>query len=309
MATIGLYDIDFNHGGTFSLSLPLMKAWTKLIDEGHVVIMMKPYEKTGRYTKIFYFKESQSLKIPNSLTINTDKGKMIGYGFYGENNLLPDTAAAQPSFTPYDINSDRIKNKTLYKSIKGNSIIDWREKDFTGVKTGSGITYVNDRDFLKESDWSELFNHFDNNIQFIHTLNPCSMEQAREILSKPYVNSRICVPINPVMNVGDIQYLLSMNGVTFDNTLLSNEELFAFIFFIKTFSGVKIRFRVYTSTNPFTNKLLNWGMSGRIESFAAFCGKDYNDTNKEYYYFKHRRLLRQNPTYITPDEAIKELTF
>ena len=31
MATIGLYDIDFNHGAGLSLSLPLMKAYAGLM--------------------------------------------------------------------------------------------------------------------------------------------------------------------------------------------------------------------------------------------------------------------------------------
>ena len=32
---IGLYDIDFNHGKTFSLSLPLMKTYTYFYNLGH----------------------------------------------------------------------------------------------------------------------------------------------------------------------------------------------------------------------------------------------------------------------------------
>lgn len=171
MSTIGLYDIDFNHGQHFSISLPLMKAYRKLSKEGHIVIMMKPYEKTGRFNKIFYFKDGKT-KIPNSLTINTDKGKMIGYGFYGSANLLEDTALTPPDFTPYEMNMERVKNKTLFNSIRNNSIIDWREKDFAGVRPGAGITYVNDRDFMDEYDWEEIFDHFDNNINFIHTLYP-----------------------------------------------------------------------------------------------------------------------------------------
>nr|DAL45315.1 MAG TPA_asm: hypothetical protein [Caudoviricetes sp.] len=32
--------------------------------------MMKPYEKTGRYNQIFYFKDNPKLKIPKKLIIN-----------------------------------------------------------------------------------------------------------------------------------------------------------------------------------------------------------------------------------------------
>lgn len=44
MATIGLYDVDFNHGGTFNLSVPLMKVYERLVSS-HQVVLMKPYEK------------------------------------------------------------------------------------------------------------------------------------------------------------------------------------------------------------------------------------------------------------------------
>lgn len=32
MASIGLYDVDLNHGTSFNISLPLMKAYAKLIE-------------------------------------------------------------------------------------------------------------------------------------------------------------------------------------------------------------------------------------------------------------------------------------
>ena len=156
---------------------------------------------------------------------------MIGYGFYGANHLLDDTAATPPSFTPYSNCSSRIKNKSLYKSIMSNSIIDWREKDFTGIKKGSGITYVNDRDFLLEPDWEDLFNNFSNNISFIHSLRPQGRDQIKSILSKNYITSKICIPIDQ-LNIDDIKYCLQMNGAVFDITNITNEKLFSFIFLI-----------------------------------------------------------------------------
>lgn len=35
MATIGLYDLDFFHGRAFTISLPLMHVYSKLMKEGH----------------------------------------------------------------------------------------------------------------------------------------------------------------------------------------------------------------------------------------------------------------------------------
>ena len=75
-----------------------------------------------------------------------------------------------PSFEPYDLFSNEIRNKELYKSIRANSLIDWREKNFAGARAGAAITYVNDRNFLDEEDWEDLFNHYDNNIDFIHSI-------------------------------------------------------------------------------------------------------------------------------------------
>lgn len=60
--------------------------------------MMNPYEKVGRYTKIYYFKDNPTLALPQKLKISK-KGKTLGYGFYGEAGLTnPDVIAAIPSF-------------------------------------------------------------------------------------------------------------------------------------------------------------------------------------------------------------------
>lgn len=146
--TVGLYDIDFNHKTSFSISLPLMKAYNKLYKEGHQVIMMKPYEKTSRYNKVFYFKESPTLMVPKNLIIDSDKAKYYGYGFLKKSGLSDSTKSVPPSFFPYEVNSNRIRNKPLFSRIKNNCLIDWRERDFTNYRKGTTTTFINDTDFL-----------------------------------------------------------------------------------------------------------------------------------------------------------------
>ena len=99
-----------------------MHTYTRLMNEGHQVLMMKPYEKTGRYNKILYFKDNPNLIIPKKMVINTDKGQFYGYGFYGKSGLKEETLQATPSFAPYDLMSSTMKGKALYQSIKANSI-------------------------------------------------------------------------------------------------------------------------------------------------------------------------------------------
>lgn len=310
MATIGLYDIDFNHGQNFSISLPLMKAYRKLSDEGHIVIMMKPYEKTGRYNKIFYFKEGKN-PIPKGLTINTEKGKMVGYGFYGKTNLLAETIATPPDFTPYEMNYERIKNKTLFKSIRQNSLISWRDKDFSGVRTGAGITYVTDRDFMDNYDWEELFDHFDNNIKFIYTLYP-NQDQIKSLMHKNYAGAKIVVPIS--FDEELVRELLDTKNIFFNNLTVSPKELLAFITFVKTFSNERIPFHFPCPNDELGMTIIHWGQNREQNSYVAFRKKysGYLPIDSFHFNFKPKELLYQNPQDITPqqfkDKYLKYLT-
>lgn len=308
MATIGLYDIDFNHGKTFSLSLPLMKAYTRFINEGHVVEMMQPYEKTGRYNQIFYFKENPSLKIPNGLTINSEKGAMIGYGFHGKTELSQKTKDAIPSFLPYDMNEKRLKSVYVYGQIKKNNLIDWRAKDFSYTFPNKTTTFVNDRDFLKEPDWEELFEHYDNVIEFIHTLKPDSYEQAKLILEKSYGHiTRIEVPFTFDMN--KINYYLSMQGVKFDDRGIDNEGLFIFILAAKMYRNERLQFHSHLSDDPFRQNLYSWAANRERISYAAFMDSKFNDMAPEHYNFKYRLLLKQDPTRLEYSDIQDELIY
>lgn len=132
-----------------------MKAYTKFYKKGHQIIMMPPYEKTGRYTRVFYFKDNPQLQVPKKIVFN-DKSSLYGYGFYKNSGLSEEVSLLPPSFEPYEFSS-KVRNEKLLRSIKNNNFVDWREKDFTYVHSGKTYTYINDRDFLEENDWKELF--------------------------------------------------------------------------------------------------------------------------------------------------------
>lgn len=301
MSTIGLYDIDLNHSNNFSLSLPLMKAYTKFYKEGHQIIMMSPYEKTGRYNKVFYFKDNPKLIVPKNIVFN-EKSSLHGYGFYKNSTLSKEVAALPPSFEPYEFSS-RIKNKKLLKSIKNNNFIDWREKDFTYMSSGKTYTYINDRDFMEEYDWKDLFKNFDNNIEFIHPLYPINNNQAKELLLT-YFGTKTVV-IKPSFNEDDIKFFSQHINAYYD---VSNEnEMLLLIFAGKILTENAIRIPLIKCDSPYKKRLAEWGKKGQI-SFKEFLGKDFDD--KDYLKTKNRLLLKQNPKKITFKEFKSEyLTF
>ena len=305
MATIGLYDIDFNHGPSFSISLPLMKAYNGLIKQGHQVIMMKPYELTGRFNKIFYFKDSPKLVVPKKLVIPDKEVKMLGYGFYKTSGLSTEEIInTPPSFVPYDLCSNRIKNKDLYNSIKSNSLVDWREKDFTGVRNGAGITYVYDRDFLSEPDWEELFDHFDNNIKFLHKIksdNKYDNSQILKFIEKPYVGTEIIV--HSGFDVDLMKKLDEYKGITYDYQ--DEMDLFMQIMISKII-GIKISFEFKITNDFFIQHLLRWNnLYGRI-SFKEYMTEMNIWDSRRFINFPYRILLTQDPKKITYNELVEE---
>ncbi len=285
--TIGLYDIDFNHGKTFSLSLPLMKVYNKLYSERHQVIMMQPYEKTNRYNKIYYFKDSKSLRVPNNLIIDTDKGEVLGYGFLGTSGLKS-AAKVPPSFSPYELNSDRIKNKKLFNSIKNNNLVDWREKDFTYTFSGKSKTYIIDRDFLLEEDWKDLFSSFDNNIEFINSLTARNFHQTKEFL-KLYSGALHKIVTSPPSSIDE---LIEYSPFCIYKNSFSIEQIFLIILAAKQQGSYSIDFSWNGTT--FENAIIKWGKNKTRESFNIFTKQKFEST-KEFNQFPNRVLLKQNP--------------
>lgn len=309
MATIGLYDIDLHHGKAFSISLPLMQAYARLKSEGHQVIMMKSYEKTGRYNQIFYFKDNPRLEIPKKLIINQDKGKFCGYGFYGTSGISPETMEFAPSFEPYDLFSNEVRNKALYKSIRTNSLIDWREKNFAGAKAGAAITYVNDRNFLEEEDWEDLFNHYDNNIDFIHSIRARGYDdQAFIKLAQKPLGAKTELIAHSGLNKETFERFKNCRGIKYDYS--GPMDLFMQIFISKVIDiPIEFEFKYPQgdfNENFFVTHMIRWNnLYGRISFKDYMIEMNVWDPNK-YINFPYRLLLQQDPTKITYNELVEE---
>lgn len=300
MATIGLYDMDFNHGSGFTLNLSLMKAYARFTEEGHQVIMMDAYEKTGRFNKIFYFKDNPALVIPRKLVIDQDKSVYCGLGYYGNTGLSEKTEAYTPSFTPYDLMKHKIRNKELYGSVKKNSLIDWRTKDFSLTKGDAIYTYVNDRNFLLEDDWRELFQHYDNKISFLHTVSTYSIEQAKEFkeLAPNIAKSRILVPLTT--DAEALEMFAGNDNYCFDNRGDTDAHICLIILAAKTLTDKKISF-FNNGTTKFQKDLCKWARAGQV-SFKDFMGNDFNES--DYITFPNRLLLKQDPKKISYQELM-----
>lgn len=295
--TIGLYDIDLNHGTTFSISLPLMQAYTKFYKENHQVIMMRPTEKTGRFTKIFYFKENPNLAVPRHLVFN-EKSSLHGYGFFKESRILEDTKKYEPSFFPYEACSSKIKNKTLFNSIKNNSLVEWREKNFGGYYSGRSIIYVNDRDFLQEDDWEDFFTQFNsNNIYIIHPVIAKDFGAAAQFLKYNTTGTELRVPFT--LNKDELEFYSNYNGVSIEIKDKSESEIFL-LFFTAKVLNLQIKPTYQYNPPTFISNLIKWNSNKEQISFMEFLGKDFN--NFDYLKFPYRLLLKQNPkTYSYSD--------
>lgn len=281
-----------------------MKVYRKLYDQGHQVLMMKPYEDTGRYNKILYFKDNPNLNTPKGIVFD-DKASFYGYGFYKQSNINDNTKKIEPSFFPYDINLERLKNKSLYKSIRANDLIDWREKDFTYTHAGKTYTYVGDRDFLSEPDWEELFQHFDNKIEFIRNLKPSSIEQADKLLTYYHGNQLIHLPVY-TLNPDVILRFVGKSSILFH---VNNEVEYArLIFAAKVLTDKPLYIAPYIPKTPYEKDLYNWATKGGQVSFKDYLGINYNDD--KFLNNPQRIMLKQDPKKITFAQCKEEyLTF
>lgn len=309
MSTIGLYDMDFNHGQGFCLSLPLMKAYRMFKERGDVVKMMSPYEKTGRYNRIFYFKENPNLISPQKLILNLEKGSFHGYGFFGA-NIKEETKSYDIDFAPYDLNSKRIKNLNLYKTIKNNSLIDWREKDFVNYHNKNSTIFVNDQNFMKNEDWDGIFSEFNNTIDFVHRINCESPEVFEKFksLSKGKIGhlSKIIVPFK-----GNADFLSAYYNDA--NVCFSSDDITEILIaglFCKTKFKTGIPFLAEFEGDGLLKKIASWAASKKILSFQEFLiQKGTPLTPRERSSFKYSELINQNPSTFNEKKASEYLTF
>lgn len=303
--TIGLYDADFLHGPSFSLSLPLMKAYNRFYKEGHQVIMLKSFKDEGRCNKIFVFKESPKLNLPKSVNFN-DKCSYHGYGFFGKNNISEKTKKYAPSFMPYDLMSHKIKSKTKYNKIISNGIIDWREKDFTGYHENK-IAFVNDRDFMKEEDWEEVFQRFDA-VNFVHSICPQTFEDAKKFLKLSHDTSVQVMLPEFTLEEEYIRFFGQYRNVCFSADSL--EKQIATILAAKVLGDNSVVVNSYFNLTPFEKDIDRWSRNGGQISFKEFMGDKWDDRSILKFSDKIRFALKLNPAKISYERLKNEvLTF
>lgn len=173
MSSIALYDIDFHHSSRFTPNLELMKVFNYYYSKNNIVVFVEPKENLQRFNQIFFFKENEKTKIPKSLDLLGENKQIYGYGFWRKfTELKPEIAATPPSFLPYDINIENIKNQKAYRHIKNNSIVRIENNDFTGFHSEKNTIYVADKNFLYQPSAMDFAKEYRRkyNIKFLHSL-------------------------------------------------------------------------------------------------------------------------------------------
>lgn len=184
MASICVYDIDLLHGKTFAPCLELMKVYNYYYSRGDMIVMGKKGENFDRFNQVYFFKETLSTQIPQSLNLIGENKSIHGYGFYGKNTeLREEILPLPPSFLCYDIMPETKKYKD-YEKLKRNSIVRIENNDFSGFNPNALAIYVADNNFLYLSAAKNFLNEYSSKyrIEFLRGLNAYD----EEIVEKYY---------------------------------------------------------------------------------------------------------------------------
>lgn len=172
MATIGLYDIELWHRGKAMPNLELMKIYNYHFTHNDIVIMMRPGEEEGRFTKIIYFKDNPNTQIPRNIVLSGPKKEIYGYGFYKQFFPLENTYVNfPPSYYPYDPYTEKF-SATTYNQIKKSSYIRLENKDFSDYKDKKFyITFADHDLFYKDDAETFIKEHKNHRFKAIHRLD------------------------------------------------------------------------------------------------------------------------------------------
>lgn len=305
---IGLYDVDLWHSKTSYPNLELMQTYRYLHDIGHRVIMMKPGEDEGRFTKIFYFKEQTNSDITKDLVLYGEKKSIFGYGFYKTNkNIKPAIMQKTPSYTPYDAYSNKLAIKNFYDNFKKDSYIRLETNNLIDLKEDRKTIYFADNEFLyldKSFDFLEdkYRNH---NFGFAHPLKIKDEETLRKFYKfLPLFKRRALIDFN---YSEDFFYEFCNDQVVFIETKKENESQINYLIKI-TKMGMWAKNQGFYFEIPKASKgatqdeiyIKQWINNSTKESFMKYYNEDVNckkillDCDSEL-----RLLLKTDPSKIT----------
>lgn len=315
MASIGLYDIDFNHSSKFSINLELMKVFNYYYSKGNIVRLINKGENMDKYNKIIFFKQNPSCAIPKGLDFCGDKKIIHGYGFFNSfTPLKEEIAETPPDFMIYDVNSNRIKDIALYNKIKNNSLIRIENNDFTYFNEKATNIFIVDYNFLNLSQ-SESFlkEHKKYSINFLWPLI-AKNEQSIQIFFQYVYNSnrRLIIDFKFTYDFFMKYYyepiVFQMKETTYDKNTQSFFKRFIKMILISKNENKPINLHLINPTliQKKDNKLYNiysligkWGLNKTQESFYDFIKdnkKDYDNVeNTLANNTEIRLLLKQNP--------------
>lgn len=315
MASIGLYDIDFNHSSKFSINLELMKVFNYYYSKNNIVRLINKEENMNKYNKIIFFKQNPNCAIPKGLDFCGDKKIIHGYGFFNSFTSLKDEINQMPpDFMIYDVNSDRIKDISLYNKIKNNSLIRVENNDFTYFNKEATNIFITDYNFLNLSQAEDFLKEYKKyNINFLWPLIAKNEQSIQTFFQYIYnSNRRLIIDFKFSYDFFMKYYyepiVFQIKETSYDKDTQSFFKRFIKMILISKNENKPINLQLINPTviHKKENKLYNiynligkWGMSKTQESFYNFIQnnkKDYDNVeNTLINNTEIRLLLKQNP--------------
>lgn len=168
--TIGLYDLDLWHGKKSCPNLELMQIYNYFYTNNHIVRLLKPNDSTTQYSKIFYFKDNATTKIPRKLTLSGADKNLSGFGFFGKNQKLnPAISQMAANYKPYVPWTNKLKAN--FDDLQKSSYVRLETENFGDYDPSKKIIYFADNNFL---ELPNAFDFLDEHLQkhefnFVHT--------------------------------------------------------------------------------------------------------------------------------------------
>ena len=272
MATYGLYDCEMWHRGKTMPNLELMKIYNYHYSRGEIVRLLRPGDNTSTYTKVIYFKETDT-ELPKSLEVYGDNKEFYGYGFYKcfipLNEIYRDTP---PSYTIYEPYEDKFK-LSYSRYFRKSSFVRIENEDYSGYKPSSTYIFASDHNALALPNIEDFLQSYKkHNIYFSRGANTHNIEELKFIY--PYrdvIRNKIVIRCKPTeeMIVNFNRAYLPIND-PYEKE--SKEHYLIRVVYLALYFKLhdRIHFLLYNSAPPEVENIINWI-------------KNSNDSFKNYY--------------------------